>query len=190
MNEKDWHSVLPLVQSILNHSFRPTLGNRAPITAFSGLPSDNPLRTLMSDTSAEPVTIDFIRAQQLIKIDRLAGKLDKMHRDVAQRKTKHRQAAIERHNKRTHVRATNFQVGDFVLVAKRSQKDGHKLRVTWTRPRRVTRAVSDLIFECQDLIANVHNLFHANKLKFYADSCLDVSEELLDTVNHNDPHLE
>ena len=31
-------------------------------------------------------------------------------------------------------------------------------------------------------------LVHANRLKFYADSQLNVTQELLETINHNDPH--
>lgn len=66
--------------------------------------------------------------------------------------------------------------------------DGHKLRVKWRGPQRITRAASDFVFEVEDLITNTHALIHANRLKFYADSQLDLTETLLDTVAHNNPH--
>ncbi len=52
----------------------------------------------------------------------------------------------------------------------------------------VTKVQSDVIFEVQDLITDKHSLVHANRLKFYADSSLDVTESLLDTMESNDPH--
>eukprot|EP00171_Calliarthron_tuberculosum_P018475 IDg18475t1 len=44
LKPSEWPSV---VQSILNHSVRPSLNNRAPITVFSGLLADNPIRKLL-----------------------------------------------------------------------------------------------------------------------------------------------
>lgn len=40
MDTKDWPKVLRVVQSILNHSTRPTLCNRAPIEIFTGQPAE------------------------------------------------------------------------------------------------------------------------------------------------------
>ena len=64
------------------------------------------------------------------------------------------------------------------------------MQVTWKGPRRVVRAVSDLIYECQDLVTGKCGLFHANRLKFFCESNLIVSEDLLDAVQHNDPGLQ
>ena len=113
-----------------------------------------------------------------------------MHRDIASRRNKKREAAVKRHNKLTHVQPCNFEVGDFVLVAKKNDHDGSKLRVTWKGPRRITRAVSELIYECEDLVTGKCGLIHANRLKPYSDSSLNITEELLDAILHNDPHLQ
>ena len=120
----------------------------------------------------------------------LEASLDLMHKEVAEQRKRRREQATARHNAKTHVRAVNFDVGDFVLVATREHSDGHKLRVTWRGPRRVTRAVSDLIYECEDLLSGETALFHANRLKFFADDKLDVTEELLTVMDHNDPHYQ
>ncbi len=45
-----------------------------------------------------------------------------------------------------------LDVGDFVLVAKKETKDGHKLRLKWLRPQRVTRALSEHTYEVQDIL--------------------------------------
>ena len=73
-------------------------------------------------------------------------------------------------------------------MTKRTSPDGHNLRVIWKGPRRITRAPSELVYECKDLLNESHALFHAKRLKLYADSQLDVSEEVLDTLGHNDSH--
>jgi hypothetical protein len=81
-------------------------------------------------------------------------------------------------------------VGDCVLVAQRLQNEGHKLRVRWRGPRKVIRICSKYIYEVLDLLTTHQSLVHANRLKFYADSQLDVTEYIMDTAVHNDPHFQ
>ena len=190
MKESEWPSVVPIIQSVLNHSKRPSLGNRAPVTVFCSLPADNPLRTVFPADTSKVQTLSETRAQRLINVESLEKRIEEMHKEVAERRTRQREQQTQRHNAKTNVRAVNFDIGDFVLVAKREQNDGHKVRVTWRGPRRVTRAVSDLIFECEDLLSGESALFHANRLKFFADEKLDVTEELLATMDNNDPHFQ
>jgi len=189
LKESEWPSVIRVIQSILNHSVRPSLGNRAPITVFCGLPSDNPLRTLLGSEVQGTATLDFVNAQRIIRAEKLSKSLDAIHREVAQNRTRRRQAAVKAHNDRTAVQAANFTVGDFVLVAQRTAKDGHKLRLRWRGPRRVTRVESEYIYEVQDLLTEQHSLVHANRLKLYSDSHLNVTEELKDSIDHNNPRL-
>ena len=190
MREDEWPEVVPLIQSILNHSKRPTLGDRAPITVFTGLPADNPLRTLFQQRSFKAKDIEFVDAQRIANTERLIRTLSYMHKEVRERRTKKRLDAIKRHNANTCVQEVNFNVGDFVLVAKREKDDGHKLRVTWQGPRRIIRAVSELVFECEDLISGSRSLIHANRLKRYSDRSLNITEELLGTIDNNSPHLQ
>ena len=124
----------------------------------------------------------------MVKIDNLLASLDDLHKDVSERRTKARDAQIKKHNLQTHVRSANFSVGDFVLVAKEKARSGPKLHVQWIGPRRVTRVHSPTVFEVQDLINESLALVHANRLKFYADSQLEVTEELLRSIDHNDTH--
>ena len=46
---------------------------------------------------------------------------------------------------------------------------------------------SDLVYEVQDLITENTSFVHANRLKFYADSSLHVTEELCETITNNSP---
>jgi hypothetical protein len=136
MSEQDWPHILPLLQSTLNQSIGSCLRGRAPITAFTGLPAENPLRTLLPPCGKGPCSIEFVRAQRLIHIRAMETALADIHRDVPECRTRCRDAVIARHNKQTHVQPASFTVGDFVLVAQRIQNDGHKLRVKWSGPKR------------------------------------------------------
>ena len=167
----------------------PSLGNRAPITIFTGLPAENPLRTLLPLIVPVPASIDFIRAQCIMRRNVLIQFLENIHRKTRLRRSNAREAAVKRHNDKTHERPVDFEVGDYVLRAQKEESKGHKLRIIWRGPQRITRAVSHLIFQCEDLISNSFSLLHGSRLKFYTDAQLDVSEELLDTVAHNNYHL-
>ena len=52
------------------------------------------------------------------------------------------------------------------------------------------RALFDAVYECEDLISGSTEPFHVNHLKFYADSELDVTEDLLESIDHNESHLQ
>ena len=144
---------------ILNHFVRADLNNRAPVTAFTGLPADNPLRLLVSEETKKCKYIDFIKAQQLVKVNQIHSALAEMHRDVAQSRTRARKAAVKRHNERTHVQPVNFEVGDYVLVAHRTNNRGPKLNVKWKGPRRIVRAVSEFVYEVEDLLSQAFPWF-------------------------------
>lgn len=123
--------------------------------------------------------------QKKTVVDNLLSALDEVHKDVSERRTKSRQSAIERHNLRINTKTANFSIGDFVLVAKQYSHDGPKLRMKWIGPQRVTKVISNSVFEYQDILNEFTSLILANCLKFYADSELNVKEELLHTIDHN-----
>ena len=60
-----------------------------------------------------------------------------------------------------------------------------KLRVKWTGPYRVAKCFSDFEFEIEDLISGVRLNVHAERLRFYAESHLNVTTELLECVANN-----
>ena len=188
MKEKEWPLVLPIVQSVLNHSIHVGLGNRAPINFFSGLLADKTLRLIVPPSSAKPINLNELQVIKAMNVEDLMTTLQEMHRDVAERRNTRREAAVASHNAKTNVMPANFSIGDFVLVARRIENDGHKLRLQWLGPQRIVRIESDWEDEDEDLINETHALVYANRLKFYADSQLFVTQELLNTIDNNQPH--
>lgn len=65
---------------------------------------------------------------------------------------------------------------------------GNTFRIKWRCRQGVARIVSDPIFEIEDLLFYTPTPSNAKRLKFYADSKLDVTENILDTIFHSNTH--
>jgi Chromo (CHRromatin Organisation MOdifier) domain len=109
-----------------------------------------------------------------------------IHEQVAERATRDRNAAIHKYNDKTHVRSPNFQVGDYVLVAKHRKSGTIKLQVKWKGPRRVASVESDYVFVVDNLLTKELKAAHATRLRFYKDKELNVTAELAQAAEHND----
>jgi hypothetical protein len=67
----------------------------------------------------------------------------------------------------------NFEVGDFVLVARTQKTREHKLTANWRGPFRVREAISDHIYQVEHLISGELSEVHTSRMKFYCDDDLD-----------------
>jgi hypothetical protein len=72
--------------------------------------------------------------------------MTEIHAQVAEKATRDRKAAIQKHNDKTHVRSPNFQVGDYVLVAGNRKSGTSNLQSKWKGPRRVASVEPDYVF--------------------------------------------
>jgi hypothetical protein len=61
--------------------------------------------------------LNFIKAKKLVEVGKLSNSMTKIHEKVAEEVTRDRKAAIQKRNDKTHVQSSNFQVGDYVLIA-------------------------------------------------------------------------
>ena len=86
LKESEWSVVIPLIQSVLNHSVRPSLGDQALITVFTGLPADNPLRKIFPMDTSKVQTIEATKARRLINVEALEASLAEMRKEVAERR--------------------------------------------------------------------------------------------------------
>jgi hypothetical protein len=136
--------VLNLVQSALNNSLSTRLNKRTPMQVFSGQTETTPLALMLKDNVPVNAPLDFIKAQKLMEVEKMSKDMTEIHAQLAEKDTRDRKAAIQKHNDKTHVRSPNFQVGDDVLVAKHSKSGVSKLQVKWKGPRRVASVESVL----------------------------------------------
>ncbi|GMF33969.1 unnamed protein product [Phytophthora fragariaefolia] len=79
---------------------------------------------------------------------------------------------------------TNFDVGDYVLWSRLDERLAHnKLLVQWVGPFAVTEARPHS-FMIRHLLTGSTSALHRLRLRFYADSSLDETEEILEFVSN------
>jgi hypothetical protein len=156
---------------------------------FTGHAETTPLALMLKDNVPVSAPLDFIKAQKLMKVEKLSRAMTEIHTQVAERSTRNRKAGIQKHNDKTHVRSPNFQVGDYMLFTKHRRIGVSKLQVKWKGPRRVARVGSDYVFVVEKLLKKELKAAHTTRLGFYKDKDLNVTAELAQASEHNDHQL-
>jgi len=178
VSHKDWVYLVPMVQSSLNHTAVPSLGNKAPVELFTGLECPSPLREFYNASKKELVKLPAGPGKIDSYLAKLRASIRAMHKPVEDQKLKQRLLNRKRERGENIV---NFDVGDYVLRSRVDEKSGSKLLVTWTGPHKVVRADS-YSFRVRHLLTGDEHDVHASRLKFYADDKLNITEELLDHI--------
>jgi hypothetical protein len=140
---------------------------------------------MLRDNVPVNVPLDFIKAQKLMEVEKLSKGMTNIHTKVAEKATRDRKAAIQKHNDRTHVRSPNFQMRDYVLVAEQHKSGVSKFLVKWKGPHRVASVESNYVFVEEDLLTKELKAAHATRLRFYKDKELNVTAELAQAAEHN-----
>jgi hypothetical protein len=177
--------VIRLVQAGLNNAASSRMGGKCPKEVFLGLPPDSPLLSVKAHrgTTVEVMSLLEIRAVRLLKMQRLHLSIPEMHKEVSGLVSKSRQKAIDYHNAKTHVRAHNFDVSDFMLTAVLSRNRKEKLSLHWHGPHRVTKCASEYVFEVQDLKTGIVKEVHGTRLKIFHNA--ELSEENTELMEHS-----
>jgi len=188
---KSWPTVVPVVQSVLNNTPLDRLNDACPLTAFTHLPADSPLLAIKRDSreKIDIVSVKEARARQVMNLSRVQDALEGIHRQIAEKASAAREKRVNLRNARTHVRACNFDIGDFVLFGRLQRNVRRKLSLKWHGPRRVTRIISNFLFEIEDLRSGKKSVAHGSRLKFFRNSSYNVSDECLDQLAFQDGEL-
>jgi len=155
-------------------------------------PKRQVLRILPPSTSfLKDKNITHARALQVLKIDELQASLNAIHKDVQDLVTKRRAQAIDKHNKATNIVSPSFQVGDFVLV-RRATDRGHKLRFKWFGPCRVIALHGPLVYSITSLSDSKTERVHAARLIKYKDSLqgTTVPQDMLELADKTESRYE
>jgi hypothetical protein len=75
-----------------------------------------------------------------------------------------------------------FDVGDFVLVAFRMQKNQDKLVVRWRGPYRVVEVLNPRVCVVEHLVSKLRRQVHAVRTRFFANKYYEVTEEIMEVV--------
>jgi hypothetical protein len=79
----------------------------------------------------------------------------------------------------------NWGLGDYVLMARVSKAADNKLVAKWRGPMHVKEVVNPWVYRVGDLITDNEWTVHAERLRYYSDSMLEVTVELKDIIAHN-----
>jgi hypothetical protein len=120
----------------------------------------------------------------------LQSAIENVHKEVHDAAQSRRAKQRKRHLGKRSVHAINFGLGEFVLVSKRDFRVGEKLTFHWRGPKRIVGVLSDFLFEVEDLRNGKVSNVHAHRLRFYHDSSLNVTAELIEHVAHNEQGYE
>ncbi|GMF41585.1 unnamed protein product [Phytophthora fragariaefolia] len=178
LDQHEWSYLLPAVEANLNHTRVHSLADRSPVEVFTALPASSVLDAIVVPATGERcermVELNDIGEQ----VDRLRSSLHAMHQEVADVKERQRLRDMAAHNGNP----ANFDVGDFVLWSRIDRRlPNHKLLGHWVGPFKVVAALPHS-FEIEHLVTERKYEVHASRLKFYADSDLDTTTELLELV--------
>ena len=188
---KSWPDVVPMVQSALNNSMLPRLGNRCPQTVFMGLPHSSPISTVLRrDNGVLQIrSLDEIRVRQRMKIPAIQHSLDQMHKEVAALNNKKRKDAVDAYNQKVGVRPVNFTEGDFVLRGIMERERAKKPALRWKGPYRVVRCLSEYIFVVEHLLTGRKEQVHGRRLKFFRNASFEVTEELKEHLEYQEGEM-
>jgi Chromo (CHRromatin Organisation MOdifier) domain len=131
-------------------------------------------------------SLSVIQARQEIHIADLRNSLDCIHKRCIEVAAGRRSKARQRQHGQHGVAVPNFDLGYFVLVAQRDTKSINKVSLHWRGPRRITRVLSDHVYEVDGIESWHATDVHSSHLRFYHDASLDVTAALVDQIAHND----
>ena len=178
MSPDDWPNLIPVVRFALNHTMpkdRP-----AAITLFTGLQPSSPLDAIWHPGQRRLLP-NLLSIEQLGDlVSSLRDALADMHRKVVDKRSRRRAAANRSRNL-----VPNFSPGDYVLVSNTLKYSGSKLRVIWTGPCRITKVISAYVFEVENLVTRATSDVHACRMRFYSDSSLNITEDLIAQIAHD-----
>ena len=182
MDKKEWPDLIPIVQSVLNNSPSPQRGNVCPITAFMGREPTPPIRTFLRNATVKTVTLSEAQAESALNVKELLLLCDELHPRVQSSLESHRRQARESASRGT---LPNFSEGDYVLVARSDFHAGEKLCLRWRGPRRIMKALSDFVYQVEDLRNGQLDDVHDSRLKLYRDSEID-KDAIMSHVIHSE----
>lgn len=186
LDASEWMRLAPLVQLVVNHTRRESLGGEAPVTGMTGLPAMSPVAPIVCESGLQSTTLEEVQAMQGVNVAELVKTLDGLHKKMVEKAKSTR--GRKKNSSGRHV--ANFALGDYVLLSCQLESARPKLQVVWKGPCRVVAVSSDWVFEVENLVTGKVITAHASRLKRYADSDLGNLEEVKKQACHSEVRME
>ena len=145
----------------------------------------------MEKTVDNSVCYFRIPLEKLCKeVDQLQDSLAQMHKRVALLSEDHRRKkGIQSRQLR---REPNFEVGDYVLVGDPDpgRRAGRKLHLLWKGQFKITDTLNGYIFELENIINRERRVVHGDRIRYYTDKQLNVTERIKDQFAYDSESYE
>jgi hypothetical protein len=184
-DKHDWPYLNHNVEHTINYREQTRLNGHAPITVMSGLKHDNPLSEVFWHPSMRIFSDHAISKENIQNdVEEFETAFLKMHREVTDKSAKQR--AEKKAQKDQFRRLSNFQVGDYVLTSLSDPNIAEKkLFLKWRGPYRVTDTQNNYVFEVENIVDKKKQIVHGDRVRYYDDSKLNVTEDIKAKFSHD-----
>jgi hypothetical protein len=184
-DKQDWPYLNHNIEHTINHREQTRLNSHAPITVMMGMKPDNPLSEVFWHSRRNEFRDSPLGKAHIQKcVAELESALLLMHREVTDKSAKLR--AQKRAQKDQFRRIPNFQVGDYVLIGlPEPNVSGKKLFLKWRGPYRITDTQNNYVFEVENIIDKTKQVVHGDRVRYYDDGKLNITEEIKAQFAHD-----
>jgi hypothetical protein len=208
MPREEWHVLVPVVQATLNQTQGPARAGYSPNQLVFGRETPRPLDTVAvgrrrTEDNGEAAAAGGVSSASLkAHYNTTAAALQESWvKAEAAREHKHRQneqqrlrelheaeqrrAARGRPSKEAlpPIETPQYAVGEYVLA--HSPVRRNKLRVEWLGPYRVVDTINAWVYVLQDVVNGKRKSVHVNRMRWYADEALAITEDLKNQVAYD-----
>lgn len=179
--DHQWDYLLPVVQANLNQTPVATLHGKCPMEVFTGHAPTTALDVVVRVGDNELLALND-STNRTAFVDGMAGVHQRMldlHKaigDERERKQRREEA------RRRHHEPFIAHIGDFVLWSRVDEKRYPKLLVTWLGPYRITN-ITEFSCEIEHIVTKAKRVAHTSRLKIYADSDFEITQEIREHVS-------
>ncbi|KAH9084271.1 hypothetical protein LEN26_020966 [Aphanomyces euteiches] len=177
--DHQWDYLLPTVQASLNQTPVVSLAHKSLMEVFQGR-EPSTIMDLLLDSEKKVVEAQVDWSQDNIQktLFKLQESMHQLHKEIVEQNHAKQDKARER---TSQYPACNADRGDYVLWSRVDEAHHPKLLVTWVGPYRVVE-VNEFSARIEHLITKEQRDAHMSRLKMYAESSFEVTDEILEPV--------
>ena len=177
LSADEWPSLIPAVNAVLNNSPSSAIGGYSPITAFTGRPATSPLDCVFKTDTKTLLSVPLDEPAIKRKVEALRMQLQELHVKINSKPSR-------KQRKRPGQQEVDFDVGDYVLVARIGQTIKDKVKPIWEGPAKVIGRNNDRSFVVEDITGDRRRDIHADHLKRFSNKDLVLTPQLKEFAVH------